>query len=444
MEPEVLETDNTNEQPVENTIDPQTLPVEDLIHYEEELNELQNLSKTANNLSDIIQEGNEVGEEVYEKIEEAKKTLEEKADEIDPLDTVIAQESLRIYRKRLGMEELPASFNLEDATSNPTLAMTMNIEGLKEIGNTILGGIMKAWAKLVDFLKAIFKKFKSVIAIKEKGLSKLKQQLNDPKNEVKEKIRETLKDMHVIDVKNFKLNRISDSIDEPEKRPLYKTLKDLHAFDLLGREEYPMVLKSIVATLPSALSGMVKLIKEDLTEPELGRYLMDVFKKSSDAIGSLPYYKNVLQSACAEAIASHNLGIKNACSVIPVGENEFHVIIVGKMDNTDTYLYANTNRVTIEDDVNINIDPDTLAKDTIRALDILDGETLLRTYDSCLKTVDGITRNANILISKGLASEQSRAIKNAIHASTQILNTIRYALEVYNKLYTRAKALNGL
>lgn len=444
MEPEVLETDNTNEQPVENTIDPQTLPVEDLIHYEEELNELQNLSKTANDLADIIQEGNEVGEEVYEKIEEAKKTLEEKADEIDPLDTVIAQESLKIYRKRLGMEELPASFNLEDATSNPTLAMTMNIEGLKEIGNTILDGIMKAWQKLVDFLKAIFKKFKSVISIKEKGLTKLKQQLNDPKNEVKEKIRETLKDMHIIDVKNFKLNRISDSIDEPEKRPLYKTLKDLHAFDLLGREEYPMVLKSIVATLPSALSGMVKLIKEDLTEPELGRYLMDVFKKSSDAIGSLPYYKNVLQNACAEAIASHNLGIKNACSVIPVGENEFHVIIVGKMANTDVYLYANTNRVTIENDVNINIDPDTLAKDTIRALDILDGETLLRTYDSCLKTVDGITRNANILISKGLTTEQSSVIKLAINASTQILNINRYALEVYNKLYTRAKALNGL
>ena len=31
MEPEVLETDN-------NTVDPLTLPVEDLIHYEEELN----------------------------------------------------------------------------------------------------------------------------------------------------------------------------------------------------------------------------------------------------------------------------------------------------------------------------------------------------------------------------------------------------------------------
>lgn len=436
MEPEVLETDN-------NTVDPLTLPVEDLIHYEEELNELQNLSKTADNLSDIIQEGNEVGEEVYEKIEEAKKTLEEKADDIDPLDVVITQESIRTFRKRLGMEEQPLNFNFEDATSNPTLAMTMNIEGLKEISKTVLDGVMKAWAKLLEFLKAMFKKFKSVISIKEKNLNNLKAKLNDPKNNIGEKVKERLTEMGATDMKNIKLDKIGESIENDKLRPLYKTLRELHSLDLLGRKEYPSVLKTIVADLPAIMSGMAKLIKPDLTSEELGEYLVKSFSNATAAIEKLPSYNSIIKPRLLEAVNTKFTGLTGLCSLVPVGESDLHIILIGKeMNNKPVYL--NNNRLDIYGDFSINIDPDALATETSKGLDILDGERLLQIHDSCLKAADAIGHSANMVISRGVSDEVGNVIKSAMHASTQLINIIKYTLEFYSKLHRRAEILAKL
>ena len=443
MEPEVLETDNTNEQSVENTIDPQTLPVEDLIHYEEELNELQNLSKTADNLSDIIQEGNEVGEEVYEKIEEAKKTLEEKADDIDPLDTVIVQESLKIYRKRLGMEELPASFNLEDATSNPTLAMTMNIEGLKEIGNTVLEGVMKAWKKLVEFLKAILKKFKAVITHKEKNLNNLKTRLNDPKNNIGEKVKERLKEMGALDAKNLKLSMIEKGVDDPKLRPLYKTLRDLHAFDLLGRKEYPAVFKTLVADLPNIISGLGNIIKQDLTTEELGQYLVKAFSKVTSGIEKLPSYNSVIKPRLLEAVNTKFVGLECVCSLIPMGDTDLHVILIGKEMNNKP-IYLNINRLDIYGDFSVDVDPDNLAADTQRARDTIDGNRVLSNCDACIAAADKVTHNGNMILSKGIEPEAKAAVKMAMQVAMQLGNMSRYCATFYSKLDDRALTLGRL
>ena len=436
MEPEVLETDN-------NTVDPLTLPVEDLIHYEEELNELQNLSKTADNLSDIIQEGNEVGEEVYEKIEEAKKTLEEKADDIDPLDVVITQESIRTFRKRLGMEEQPLNFNFEDATSNPTLAMTMNIEGLKEIGNAVLEGVMKAWKKLVEFLKAMFKKFKAVIIHKEKNLNNLKARLNDPKNNIGEKVKERLKEMGALDMKNIRLSKLEESVDDPNLRPLYKTLRDLHCLDLLGRKEYPAVFKTLAADLPNIISGLGNLIKEDLTSEELGQYVVKAFSKVTSGIERLPAYNSVIKPRLLEAVNTKFVGLECVCSLIPIDDTVLHAIIVGKeMNNKPVYL--NVNRLDIYGDFSVNIDPDALAGDTQYAIDVIDGNRVLSNYETCLKAADKITHSGEVAVSKGLAPESKAVIKSAMQLSMQLGQMVRYMMEFYSKLEDRANTLGRI
>lgn len=436
MEPEVLETDN-------NTVDPLTLPVEDLIHYEEELNELQNLSKTADNLSDIIQEGNEVGEEVYEKIEEAKKTLEEKADDIDPLDVVITQESIRTYRKRLGMEEQPLNFNFEDATSNPTLAMTMNIEGLKEISKTVLDGVMKAWKKLVEFLKAILKKFKAVITNKEKNLNNLKARLNDPKNNIGEKVKERLKEMGALDMKNIKLSKLAESVDNPKLRPLYKTLRDLHAFDLLGRRDYPAVFRTLVADLPNIISGLGNIIKQDLTTEELGQYLVKAFSKVTSGIERLPSYNSVIKPRLLEAVNTKFVGLECVCSLIPIGDTELHVILIGKEMNNKP-IYLSINRLDIYGDFSVDVDPDNLAADTSRALDIADGKRVLSNCDACVSAADKVTHNGDMAISRGLEPGSEAAVKMAMQVAMQLGNMSRYCAAFYSKLEDRASTLGRI
>ena len=436
MEPEVLETDN-------NTVDPLTLPVEDLIHYEEELSELQNLSKTADNLSDIIQEGNEVGEEVYEKIEEAKKTLEEKADDIDPLDVVITQESIRTFRKRLGMEEQPLNFNFEDATSNPTLAMTMNIEGLKEISKTVLDGIMKAWDKLVEFLKAMFKKFKAVIINNEKNLNNLKAKLNDPKNNIGEKVKERLEEMGALNMRNISLTKISESIDNPRLHPLYKTLRELHTLDLLGRKEYPAVLKTIAADLPNIISGLGALIKPDLTSEEVAQYAIKAFSKVTSGIERLPGYNSVVKPRLLEAVNSKFVGLECVCSLIPVGDTEIHVILIGKeMNNKPVYL--NISRIDLYGDFTVNIDPEELAGETSRALDTVDPNRLLSNYNACLAVTDKVRHNANMAIARGLTPEAEAAVKLAMHFGSQLLMITEHSLKFYDKLRNRAEIITKL
>lgn len=436
MEPEVLETDN-------NTVDPLTLPVEDLIHYEEELNELQNLSKTADNLSDIIQEGNEVGEEVYEKIEEAKKTLEEKADDINPLDVVITQESIRTYRKRLGMEEQPLNFNFEDATSNPTLAMTMNIEGLKEISKTVLDGVMKAWAKLLEFLKAIFKKFKAVITNKEKNLNNLKARLNDPKNKIGEKVKERLEEMGALDMKNIKIAKITESIDNPRLHPIYKTLRDLHAFDLLGRKEYPAILKTISADLPNIISGLADIIKQDLTTDEVAQYAIKAFSKVTSGIERLPAYNSVIKPRLLEAVNTKFVGLECVCSLIPIGDTELHVILIGKEMNNKP-IYLNINRIDLYGDFSVNIDPEELSGETLRAIDTLDGDRILSNYNTCLERANKVTHNANMAIAKGLTPEAKIAVNSAMHLSSQLINITKHAVTFFNKLLDRGTILTKL
>ena len=436
MEPEVLETDN-------NTVDPLTLPVEDLIHYEEELNELQNLSKTADNLSDIIQEGNEVGEEVYEKIEEAKKTLEEKADDIDPLDVVITQESIRTFRKRLGMEEQPLNFNFEDATSNPTLAMTMNIEGLKEIGKTILDGMMKAWEKLIAFLKAMFKKFKAIITNNEKNLNNLKAKLNDPKNNIGEKVKERLAEMSTLNAKNLTLSMLDKAIDNPKLRPLYNTLRELHTLDLLGRKEYPSILKTITAELPNIIAGLGNIIKQDLTAEELGQYVVKAFSKVTPSIERLSAYNSVIKPRLLEAVNTKYVGLECICSLIPIGDTELHVIIVGK-DMTNKPVYLNINRLDIYGDFGVNIDPDNLAGDTLYAIDTVDGERILSNYDNCVKASEKVIHSAKMAISKGLEPQAEAAVRSAGQFASQLLKIAEHSLTFFNKLDKRAKALGNI
>lgn len=443
MEPEVLETDNTNEQPVENTIDPQTLPVEDLIHYEEELNELQNLSKTADNLSDIIQEGNEVGEEVYEKIEEAKKTLEEKADDIDPLDVVITQESIRTFRKRLGMEEQPLNFNFEDATSNPTLATTMNIEGFKEIGKTILDGILKAWEKLVDFFKSIFKKLFSVTEIEGKKANALKAKLNDPKNKFKEKLASELNNIKSVTSSLDKLENAYNSLDDIELHPIYTTLYKLFSYDSIGGTNYIPVLNTILADIPSIIKGFTNLIRPDVTREELGEYLEKAFSRQIAACSKIPIIDSLKYLAGKQTIGSKK-PVSNICLVVPKNNRTYLVIATSK--EGDKVLYKNILTIELDDPIFQGLkDIDKLATETSKAIDAIRLETTSSVYKNAMSASDIITKKIQYLGVKDDITDEARiVVKQITVICSTLLNAIKSSFGLYRSIYKRAETIANL
>ena len=438
MEPEVLETDN-------NTVDPLTLPVEDLIHYEEELNELQNLSKTADNLSDIIQEGNEVGEEVYEKIEEAKKTLEEKADDIDPLDVVITQESIRTFRKRLGMEEQPLNFNFEDATSNPSLAMAMNIEGLKEIGKTVLEDIQKAWEKLIEFFKGIFKKLKTLIFTREAYVASLKADLDDAKKKPKrkERIKEAMRKMRDLNKGFQALEDAAKGLDNDEDHVLYKTLYDLYSFDILGYKEYIPALNTLITDIPNILNGLANVVDKDLTRRKLGEYLEKAFTKEIDAFRNINAY-DTIKDYIKDAMPDKKSSFSKLCLITPKGPNTYTILAL-KVNDRDAYGITNPSTITINEPIVSLIDGDKLPENTSEIMNRINTKAIERALDTVNSYAEKIAKKVNYLKMDGLASdEQVAANKQIMSVVSALFNAVQDAGNLYRKLVKRMEAISKL
>jgi len=440
MEPEVLETDNPT---TENTIDPLTLPVEDLIHYEEEVNELYNLSKTADKLGDIIQEGNEVGEDVYEKIEAAKKTLEEKADEIDPLDTVITQESIRVLRKRLGMEDVSANFNFEDATSNPTLATTMNIEGLREIASTVLQGVQEAWKKLVEFAKAIYKKLTTVVKDDTAKIKALKAKLDDPNFNFEKRLEAKYEKLESEAASIERLEAAVDALDDVSKHPLYNSLIDLFTYDCLGGSEYLKKLNVMLETLPNVLAKLTDLIKPDVTIEELGITLETVFAKAISATNDIKVISNIKKAIEATAYGE-KLPLNNVCLLAPKSATEFVYVATAK--DGDKIVYKNQSELDIKEaDIKRIRNIDTLATDTSKALSIINLEQTDRIYKTLLSATDLVTRKINVITTKHeLSDEAKRVIRQIMLINSTILRMPKEAFDTYRLIFKRAKIIASL
>lgn len=161
---ESIEDADVIENPVEvesdvntaDAVDPETLPVEDLLHYEEDMATIQKLDFDMAQVADAADEGNELAKEVTEGLERAADLVAGKA-ENDPIDAIATQESLKYLFKRAGLEYKPSKFNLEDATSNLQLANSINLEFFKELATGIKEGAVKVYEYLVELLTKLWK-----------------------------------------------------------------------------------------------------------------------------------------------------------------------------------------------------------------------------------------------------------------------------------------------
>ena len=161
---ESLEEDVVVENPVEvesdvnttDAVDPNELPVEDLLHYEEDMATIKKLDFDISQVADAADEGNELAKEVTEGLERAADLVAGKA-ENDPIDAIATQESLKYLFKRAGLEYNSSKFNLEDATSNLPLANSINLEFFKELATGIKEGAVKVYEYLVELLTKLWK-----------------------------------------------------------------------------------------------------------------------------------------------------------------------------------------------------------------------------------------------------------------------------------------------
>lgn len=166
---ESIEDADVIENPVEvesdvstaDAVDPETLPVEDLLHYEEDMATIQKLDFDMAQVADAADEGNELAKEVTEGLERAADLVAGKA-ENDPIDAIATQESLKYLFKRAGLEYKPSKFNLEDATSNLQLANSINLEFFKELATGIKEGAVKVYEYLVELLTKLWKYISSI------------------------------------------------------------------------------------------------------------------------------------------------------------------------------------------------------------------------------------------------------------------------------------------
>ena len=166
---ESIEDADVIENPVEvesdvntaDAVDPETLPVEDLLHYEEDMATIQKLDFDMAQVADAADEGNELAKEVTEGLERAADLVAGKA-ENDPIDAIATQESLKYLFKRAGLEYNSNKFNLEDATSNLQLANSINLEFFKELATGIKEGAVKVYEYLVELLTKLWKYISSI------------------------------------------------------------------------------------------------------------------------------------------------------------------------------------------------------------------------------------------------------------------------------------------
>lgn len=151
------------ESEAEETVGATEEDILDVIESDEITADLVEASKEANEAAEADQELTDLQEEVVETIGDIEEKLEDTA-EVVPEDVAIAQESLRHYKKMLGIKDEGTKISLE-SMRNDTKANLENIKvELEGVLDTIKDSAKKIWkwildilAKLVELIRSGFK-----------------------------------------------------------------------------------------------------------------------------------------------------------------------------------------------------------------------------------------------------------------------------------------------
>lgn len=145
------------ESEAEETVGATEEDILDVIESDEITAELVEASKEANEAAEADQELTDLAEEVTETIGDIEEKLEDTA-EVEPEDVAVAQESLRHYKKMLGIKDEGTKISLE-SMRNDTKA---NLENIKVELEGVLDTIKDSAKKVWDWIISIFNKIKDL------------------------------------------------------------------------------------------------------------------------------------------------------------------------------------------------------------------------------------------------------------------------------------------
>ena len=146
------------ESEAEETVGATEEDILDVIEGDEITSELVEASKEANEAAEADQELTDLAEEVTETIGDIEEKLEDTAD-VEPEDVAVAQESLRHYKKMLGIKDEGTKISLESMRVDTKA----NLENIKVELEGILDTIKDSAKKVWDWIVSIFKKIKELI-----------------------------------------------------------------------------------------------------------------------------------------------------------------------------------------------------------------------------------------------------------------------------------------
>jgi hypothetical protein len=429
----ILDQVETNDPVAEEATNPNKIPVEDLIHYEEALNELHVLEKSYSDVSDLISEGNEVGAEVQEKIGQAKEVLEDKAEDIEPLEPLVVQESIKYFYKRLGMEDKRILFNTEDATSNPRLAMQMNLEALQDIKDAVIKGLKLAYEKLIEILKAIFKNLLNSFGIRTKSAQEARDNIRKNATTIKDNLKANNAEIRKMCKTINSLNSQIDGMLDPELSALYESLQESLTLDSVQPNEYLPIYLKFATKIESILSQLAELVKPDVTKDELFKKVSDIFKPYQDELKRIDEIKDI------NAYLWHTQ-FKGTTT-----EPELLMIVPLK---NDKFMYIGTvqDRVIARQDVtygathNVNryFNIDTVADDVAKQLDLMSS----RNIESILKGSNSKLDLIRNKLTKIVAT--NTAYYNLSNDTMYVLETIKNLVSTIARMGAASVTISGL
>lgn len=429
----ILDQVETNDPVAEEATNPNKIPVEDLIHYEEALNELHVLEKSYSDVSDLISEGNEVGAEVQEKIEQAKEVLEDKAEDIEPLEPLVVQESIKYFYKRIGMKDKRILFNTEDATSNPRLATQMNLEALQNIKDAVIKGLKLAYEKLIEILKAIFKNLLNSFGIRTKSAQEARDNLRKNASTIKDNLKANNAEIKKMCKSIDSLNDQIDAMYDPELSDLYTSLQESFALDSVQPNEYLPVYLKFATKIESILSQLAELVKPDVTKDELVKKVSDMFKPYQDELKRIDEIKDI------NAYLWHTQfkGITT--------EPELLMIVPLKNDRF-MYIGLTPNGIITRQDVSYGAthsigryyDPDTAVDDVAKQLDLMSS----RNIESILKGSNSKLDLIRNKLTKIVAT--NTAYYNLSNDTMYVLETIKNLVSTIARMGAASVTISGL
>ena len=429
----IVDQVETNDPVAEEATNPNKIPVEDLIHYEEALNELHILEKSYSDVSDLISEGNEVGAEVQEKIEQAKEVLEDKAEDIEPLEPLVVQESIKYFYKRIGMEDKRILFNTEDATSNPKLATQMNLEALQDIKDAVIKGLKLAYEKLIEILKAIFKNLLNSMGIRTKSAQEARDNLRKNATTIKDNLKGNNAEIRKMCKTINSLNSQIDGMLDPELSALYESLQESLTLDSVQPNEYLPIYLKFATKIESILSQLAELVKPDVTKEELFKKVTDIFKPYQDELKRIDEIKDI-NAYLWHTQFKGTTTEPELLMIVPLKNDKFMYIgtvqdrVIARQDVTYGATY-NVNRY-------FNID--TVADDVAKQLDLMSS----RNIESILKGSNSKLDLIRNKLTKIVAT--NTAYYNLSNDTMYVLETIKNLVSTIARMGAASVTISGL